>query len=194
MSTNKQDIDDIVIEANAELAQEGAAIDWNDAPVTGSGEGFTQRATSTAEDRVAIYSTHTWEESIVPVYMLKTHMKQKWTLDNDVPSEYVGKPAWSLKQEGQPSRGTFKCVFHASSEARQDVLNAGLEGLTCNKSNIPTEFDVQRHASMKHPERYKALESFRRGRAEADSRDTMTELLKQLVDAKVTPKTKGSTK
>lgn len=52
----------------------------------------------------------------------------------------------------RPAEGTFKCDLHPESPLREKFDKLGM--VTCNKSNLKTEWDKMRHMQRRHPSEY----------------------------------------
>ena len=104
---------------------------------------------TTGAGYVWVYHTETGEPSLINRNMLLVQLRDKL-----IPG--TQRRAFSLTQSRQPYRGTIKCALHMDSPEHDRYAEMGFP--ECNKSNIPTKYQLLLHMQHKHPTVFKALE------------------------------------
>jgi hypothetical protein len=153
--------------AIAELKESLVRGPTNELFLTGNDEidhqpGVTERGkiTHSAPDKVTVYSMKDGTPSLILVYMLAKVIRRK--LPN-------GKPAFTLRQSDAPSLGNagLKCFLHEDSAWREEVISMGMGNELCQKTNLPSVWQQERHGQTKHKQAWAALE-FKRTRSRED--------------------------
>ncbi len=136
---------------------------------------------TTSAGYVWVYHTETGEPSLINRNMLLPQLRDK-VLPN-------GNRAFSLKQSRQPYRGTIKCALHADGPERPRYADMGFP--ECEKSNIPTQYQLLMHMQHKHPTAWKAIELERTTAETAEDRAFYRLILAEMVakrgDSTATP-------
>ena len=89
---------------------------------------------------VYVYDTENGERSVVNRNMLESQL-QKMRPDD---TRYFT----TVKPNIEPKRGTLKCLLHSDDPDRGQYDIWGFA--TCNKSNLISEFQVNRHVQIRH--------------------------------------------
>lgn len=129
---------------------------------------------TTGAGYVWVYHTETGEPSLVNRNMLLVQLRDK-LLPN-------GRRAFSLSQSRQPYRGTIKCALHTDGPEHERYAQMGFP--ECNKSNIPTKYQLLLHMQHKHPTVFKALELERTDAEKQEERAFWRSLLAETVAAR----------
>ena len=116
-----------------------------------------------AKKLVTIYDTKTGEPSVVLPYMLKKLFKDFKHDD--------GTPMYSRRQTVTPVRGTMLCLLHPEAATRQRYDEIGLQGKTCRKANLRSQFDVDRHMQARHKDEYAMVVRAETQEREAEERE-----------------------
>ena len=89
---------------------------------------------------VYVYDTENGERSVVNRNMLESQL-QKMRPEG---TRYFT----TVKPDKEPKRGTLKCLLHSDDPDRGQYDIWGFA--TCNKSNLISEFQVNRHVQIRH--------------------------------------------
>ncbi len=89
---------------------------------------------------VYVYDTLNGERSVVNRNMLETQLQK---LREDGTRYFT-----TVKPDVEPTRGTLKCLLHPDDPSRGQYDSWGFP--TCNKSNLISEFQVNRHVQIRH--------------------------------------------
>lgn len=151
-----------------------------DGEVDESAPGLTSRVVKgqTSEAWVHLYSTKDGTVSTVTVENARKKTKMY---------DAAGKPSWSTrpipgfeytrdKVTGRPIKvnpHALKCRLHVDSEDREWLDSIGLAGQECPKSNIPSQFRLQRHMEIKHKAEWATIQREENESKEQESRGLM---------------------
>ena len=89
---------------------------------------------------VYVYDTLNGERSVVNRNMLETQLQK---LREDGTRYFT-----TVKPDIEPIRGTLKCLLHPDDPSRGQYDSWGFP--LCNKSNLVSEFQVNRHVQIRH--------------------------------------------
>ncbi len=123
---------------------------------------------------VWIYDTLTGEPSKVNRNMLPSKLKQK---------RADGSFVFSLRQLIQPARGTFKCLLHPERAEREYYDSLGLA--VCQKSNLTSPFQVERHMIKRHKVEWETLKSERDRKEKQEDRELQRQMVSTMVGRSV---------
>jgi hypothetical protein len=128
--------------------------------------GVAPKITHSAPTKVTVYSMQDGVSSEILVTMLRKQMQKK--LAN-------GNKAFTLRKSEAPVvvNAGLKCYLHAESDMREEAIKAGLGGLVCTKSNLPSAFEQERHMQTTHTNAWKTLERAREQRRENEGRELL---------------------
>ena len=111
---------------------------------------------------VYVYDTENGERSVVNRNMLETQLQK---LREDGTRYFT-----TVKPDVEPKRGTLKCLLHQDDPSRGQYDIWGVP--TCNKSNLISEFQVNRHVQIRHRMEWQTIyEERERQEKEQDRQD-----------------------
>ena len=116
---------------------------------------------------VYVYDTENGERSVVNRNMLETQL-QKMRPDG---TRYFT----TVKPDIEPKRGTLKCLLHSDDPDRGQYDSWGFP--TCNKSNLISEFQVNRHVQIRHRMEWQTIYEERERKEKEEERDFQRQLL-----------------
>jgi hypothetical protein len=105
-----------------------------------------------SRDKVTIYSTDTGLPSRVLVNMLGKKLSMR---------NADGSPVWSQSPVKDYFVGDMKCLLHKDHPRRSEWDGIGLSGAVCDKSNIPSVFQVRQHMLSRHKQEWEVMEEER---------------------------------
>lgn len=167
----------------------GSITDGDGAPVAGASKMRRVKGDDDWESTTVLYSTLDGRPSTVLKGMVPKKLAQRWPegLPN-VPEILVGKPVFTRKPLIEYKQGTNVCFLNVNHPERDFIVEIGLGGITCRKSNLPTEFAARQHGEHKHSDEWKAYQEaiFVKTQKTAEYRsveqnEIMRQLLTQLV-------------
>lgn len=128
---------------------------------------------------IVVYHRKTREPSVIMVDALAKQLKKE-----DPPGS--GQLAFQLERPSiPPYRGTIKCFLHADDPDRDKYDQFGF--VTCNKHNLPSEYQRVMHMTRKHKEEWKAIQNEKSERERAERREFESLLLAQIKAGNVNP-------
>ena len=116
---------------------------------------------------VYVYDTENGERSIVNRNMLESQL-QKMRPDD---TRYFT----TVKPSIEPKRGTLKCLLHKDDPERWQYDIWGFA--TCNKSNLVSEFQVNRHVQVRHRMEWQTIYDERERKEKEEERNFQRQLL-----------------
>ena len=116
---------------------------------------------------VYVYDTENGERSIVNRNMLESQL-QKMRPEG---TRYFT----TVKPNIEPKRGTLKCLLHSDDPDRGQYDIWGFA--TCNKSNLISEFQVNRHVQIRHRMEWQTIYEDRERKEKEEERDFQRQLL-----------------
>tara|TARA_R100000315_G_C5233548_1_gene144626 strand:+ start:2316 stop:2999 length:684 start_codon:yes stop_codon:yes gene_type:complete len=116
---------------------------------------------------VYVYDTETGERSVINRNMLETQLSK---LRPDGTRYFT-----TVKPAFEPKRGTLKCLLHPDDPERWQYDIWGFP--TCNKSNLISEFQVNRHVQIRHRMEWQTIYEERERREKEEERDFQRQLL-----------------
>ena len=128
---------------------------------------------------VYVYDTETGERSVINRNMLETQLSK---LRPDGTRFFT-----TVKPAFEPKRGTLKCLLHKDDPDRGQYDSWGFP--TCNKSNLISEFQVNRHAQIRHRMEWQTIYDERERKEKEEERDFQRQLLGIATQAR--PATQG---
>ena len=108
---------------------------------------------------VYVYDTKTGSRSVVNRNMLETQLSN---LRPDGTRFFT-----TVKPAFEPKRGTLKCLLHKDDPDRGQYDSWGFA--TCSKSNLISEFQVNRHVQIRHRMEWQTIYDERDGRRKKKS-------------------------
>lgn len=131
----------------------GDAID-SDTPIVGS----VQHVSSAGY--VTLYNTRTGVPSPFNRNMLPDALRKRHN-DPDYP-EWLGKPAYEVRQTVQPFKGDCLCLLHKDHAERTTFTAMGLGGLpVCRAAHLASPYEVEQHMKKKHRREWDAIQNMR---------------------------------
>ena len=116
---------------------------------------------------VYVYDTENGERSVVNRNMLESQL-QKMRPDG---TRYFT----TVKPAIEPKRGTLKCLLHFDDPDRGQYDTWGFP--TCNKSNLISEFQVNRHVQIRHRMEWQTIYEERERKEKEEERNFQRQLL-----------------
>ena len=116
---------------------------------------------------VYVYDTETAERSITNRNMLETQLSK---LRPDGTRFFT-----TVKPAFEPKRGTLKCLLHKDDPDRGQYDSWGFS--VCNKSNLVSEFQVNRHVQVRHRMEWQTIYDDRERKEKEEERDFQRQLL-----------------
>ena len=116
---------------------------------------------------VYVYDTETAERSITNRNMLETQLSK---LRPDGTRFFT-----TVKPAFEPKRGTLKCLLHKDDPDRGQYDSWGFA--TCNKSNLVSEFQVNRHVQIRHRQEWQTIYEERERKEKEEDRNFQRQLL-----------------
>ena len=110
---------------------------------------------------VYVYHTENGERSVVNRNMLESQL-QKMRPEG---TRYFT----TVKPDKEPKRGTLKCLLHSDDPDRGQYDIWGFA--TCNKSNLISEFQVNRHVQIRHRMEWQTIYEDRERKEKEEERD-----------------------
>jgi hypothetical protein len=81
----------------------------------------------------------------------------------------------TVKPDIEPTRGTLKCLLHKDNSERWQYDEWGFA--VCNKSNLVSEFQVNRHVQIRHRMEWQTIYEDRQVKEKEEERDFQRQLL-----------------
>ena len=128
---------------------------------------------------VYVYDTETGSRSVVNRNMLEAQLSK---LRPDGTRFFT-----TVKPAFEPVQGTLKCLLHPDDPERGQYDSWGFP--TCNKSNLVSEFQVNRHAQIRHRMEWQTIYDERERKEKEEERDFQRQLLGLATQAR--PATQG---
>ena len=128
---------------------------------------------------VYVYDTETGERSVINRNMLETQLSK---LRPDGTRFFT-----TVKPAFEPKRGTLKCLLHKDDPDRGQYDSWGFS--VCNKSNLVSEFQVNRHVQIRHRMEWQTIYDERERKEKEEERDFQRQLLGIATQAR--PATQG---
>jgi len=116
---------------------------------------------------VYVYDTENGERSVVNRNMLESQL-QKMRPEG---TRYFT----TVKPNTEPKRGTLKCLLHSDDPDRGQYDIWGFA--TCNKSNLISEFQVNRHVQIRHRMEWQTIYEDRERKEKEEERNFQRQLL-----------------
>tara|TARA_R100000808_G_scaffold11517_1_gene29498 strand:+ start:2863 stop:3549 length:687 start_codon:yes stop_codon:yes gene_type:complete len=116
---------------------------------------------------VYVYDTLNGERSVVNRNMLESQLQK---LREDGTRYFT-----TVKPDVEPMRGTLKCLLHPDDPERGQYDIWGFP--TCNKSNLVSEFQVNRHVQIRHRMEWQTIYEERERKEKEEERDFQRQLL-----------------
>jgi hypothetical protein len=116
---------------------------------------------------VYVYDTENAERSVINRNMLETQLSK---LRPDGTRFFT-----TVKPEFEPSRGALKCLLHKDDPERWQYDIWGFA--VCNKSNLISEFQVNRHVQIRHRMEWQTIYEERERKEKEEERDFQRQLL-----------------
>ena len=116
---------------------------------------------------VYVYDTETGERSVINRNMLETQLSK---LRPDGTRFFT-----TVKPAFEPKRGTLKCLLHKDDPDRGQYDSWGFS--VCNKSNLVSEFQVNRHVQIRHRMEWQTIYDERERKEKEEERDFQRQLL-----------------
>ena len=116
---------------------------------------------------VYVYDTETGERSVINRNMLETQLSK---LRPDGTRFFT-----TVKPAFEPKRGTLKCLLHKDDPDRGQYDSWGFS--VCNKSNLISEFQVNRHVQIRHRMEWQTIYEERERKEKEEERDFQRQLL-----------------
>ncbi len=134
---------------------------------------------STAEDRTIIYHIETGEPREILVNMLAKTLRKKSN----------GKPVFSMTPpDKKPFLGNVLCWLHPDHPDREEFDAMGLQGRTCPKSTISSDYEAGQHMQHRHRREYQVITDYRESQRDEEMRNfqrQQMELLQKLAEKAV---------
>ena len=128
---------------------------------------------------VYVYDTETGSRSVVNRNMLEAQLSK---LRPDGTRFFT-----TVKPTFEPQRGTLKCLLHKDDPERGQYDSWGFP--VCNKSNLVSEFQVNRHVQIRHRMEWQTIYDERERKEKEEERDFQRQLLGIATQAR--PATQG---
>ena len=116
---------------------------------------------------VYVYDTLTGDRSVINRNMLEQQLSK---LRPDGTRFFT-----TVKPPFEPKRGTLKCLLHKDDPERWQYDEWGFA--VCNKSNLISEFQVNRHAQIRHRMEWQTIYEERERKEKEEERDFQRQLL-----------------
>jgi len=116
---------------------------------------------------VYVYDTENGERSVVNRNMLESQL-QKMRPEG---TRYFT----TVKPDKEPKRGTLKCLLHSDDPDRGQYDIWGFA--TCNKSNLISEFQVNRHVQIRHRMEWQTIYEEKERKEKEEERNFQRQLL-----------------
>jgi len=116
---------------------------------------------------VYVYDNETGERSVVNRNMLETQLSK---LRPDGTRFFT-----TVKPAFEPQRGTLKCLLHKDDPERWQYDEWGFA--VCNKSNLISEFQVNRHVQIRHRMEWQTIYEEREKKDKEEERNFQRQLL-----------------
>lgn len=127
-------------------------------------------ATVASAGYVFVYDTKTGERSMVNRNMLSTQLNKK---REDGTFAFT-----TVKPETKPFRGTMLCLLHPDGPDRKHYDSFGFA--ICKKSNLTTQFQVERHMAHRHPQEWATIQKAKVDAEKQQDRDFQKNLMESL--------------
>ena len=124
---------------------------------------------------VYIWDTRTFEKIPVLYYMLSAKLRQRRP---DGSYRFTTK-----KPDGEPWRGTIKCLLHSDGPDRKLYDSLGFR--VCSKANITNPYQRTRHMQMKHGKEFAAIELSRQEKERLEDRELQRAILQRMTREEV---------
>ena len=131
---------------------------------------------------VYVYDTLTGSRSVINRNMLESQLSK---LRPDGTRFFT-----TVKPDFEPKRGTLKCLLHPDDPERGQYDIWGFP--TCNKSNLISEFHVNRHVQIRHRMEWQTIYDERERKEKEEERDFQRQLLGIATQARPTTQSPGS--
>lgn len=123
----------------------------------------------------------------IPFYQVEKALTRRFTKQDDVAAEYVGKQVWVLSPEqvDRPETGSFQCRLSpaAPEDIKAEITAAGLTS-SCRKKlkygGFRTQFEADEHFRKRHGRRWTAYQDWRQRNALAASGNQMAAAIEVL--------------
>jgi len=125
-------------------------------------------------DHIAVWDTKTGEESWILGYRLKEQLKK--THEDGTRAFTTHKPDF------EPKRGTVRCLLHPGDPNRARYDGMGLP--TCGKSNLVSQYQLERHMRGCHHDEWEAIEKERVDTEKAEDRATQRAMMEAIAGRK----------
>lgn len=166
--TTEMEIDALFAEAEAEaMVHEENAVDIDGVPTTMS----VQRAGGRSGRFIPVYSSIDGCPSYVLPHMIPTVMRQR---NPDGTPMFLRKPTVAYRI------GAIKCMLHAEHPSRDEFVGMGLTAITCKKATLRSEYDLERHMNVVHPDEYKLIQKVRAERLAEEEREFRREQMETM--------------
>lgn len=113
---------------------------------------------------VILYHAYDGRVVTVPRFMAAHKLAERFPAESFIPAKWHKQRAWFLEPQAEDqNRLNLPCMFHEnqSEEVKALVRAAGLTPGSCRKNNIPSEYALERHMTLKHGEPFKAINRVR---------------------------------
>jgi len=112
-------------------------------------EGLASILRTSGDDVVEMYDTQTGQKSLTLKYMLPAQLKKK---------RADGSRVFTVHDPKIPQKvGAFTCLLHPDREERKHFDELGLA--VCNKSNLVSEYHMNRHVQKKHKDEWNVIQA-----------------------------------
>lgn len=121
----------------------------------------------------AVYHAYDGRRVMIPEYMAKVRLAERFPREDFIPGQYHGQRVWFTTPQTAVERQHLLCLLHAdqTDEIKAEVRKAGYELGRCNYSNGPSAAAVDKHMELKHKDEWRALQNLRGKASEAEYRD-----------------------
>lgn len=168
--------EDVIARAQAEaIADEIATgndnLNFDTAEILKSFEGSTEFASRTAQtggDMITIYRLVDGMPSDIPEFMLRNHLRRRWTpehvQESHLDPKIIGSAVWTTEKDRAPKwsrEGRFPCPFSSASTVRDELEAAGVGSAFCNKPGFTTQLAATSHARTRHRQEFAAWQEYR---------------------------------
>lgn len=133
----------------AELVADAEGISRNRSETLRGEDGLESTVKTMGDDIVYVYDTLTGQRSMCLKYMLPQQLKKKRKDGTRVFTVF--------DPEIEQKSGMFKCLLHPENENREHYDELGLA--TCNKSNLVSEYHMNRHMQKKHKDEWNVIQA-----------------------------------
>lgn len=124
----------------------------------------------TDRERMPVYSTLDGTRSDPLKVNLAAVLKKKFQAKAWIPQKMWGKPAFTMTPPAPQDKLQLLCYLHADHPRRGELNTLGLLGHICQKANIASDYELERHMEKKHKAEWRTVQ-----RAEEKARQEQTE-------------------